>query len=98
MTTMGTIQIVSDISIMFLDIIHHRVHFFINRVIGASSIYWIQLSRFYLRTETESSLRNVWFFLKMDKTMDNVQKHNTCNNIPSSQTFKSYVSDSFHVA
>jgi hypothetical protein len=22
--------------------------------------------------------------------MDNVQKHNTCNNIPSSQTFKSY--------
>jgi hypothetical protein len=27
-----------------------------------SSIYWIQLSRFYLRTETESSLRNVVFF------------------------------------
>jgi hypothetical protein len=23
--------------------------------------------------------------------MDNVQKHNTCNNIPSSQTFKSYM-------
>jgi hypothetical protein len=49
--------------------------------IGASSIYWIQLSRFYLRTETESSLRNVVFFLKMDKTMDNVQKHNTCRTI-----------------
>jgi hypothetical protein len=29
--------------------------------IGASSIYWIQLGRFYLRTETESSLRNVVF-------------------------------------
>jgi hypothetical protein len=28
------------------------------------SIYWIQLSRFYLRTETESSLRNVVFFKK----------------------------------
>jgi hypothetical protein len=27
-------------------------------------------------------------FLKIDKTMDNVQKHNTCNNTPSSQTFK----------
>jgi hypothetical protein len=24
----------------------------------------------------------------MDKMMDNVQKHNTCNNIPLSQTFK----------
>jgi hypothetical protein len=23
--------------------------------------------------------------------MDNVQKHNTCNNIPSSQTFRSYL-------
>jgi hypothetical protein len=32
--------------------------------IGASSIYWIQLSRFYLRTETESSLRNVVVFKK----------------------------------
>jgi hypothetical protein len=32
--------------------------------IGASPIYWIQLSRFYLRTETESSLRNVVFFKK----------------------------------
>jgi hypothetical protein len=32
--------------------------------IGASSIYWIQLSTFYLRTETESSLRNIVFFKK----------------------------------
>jgi hypothetical protein len=29
--------------------------------------------------------------------MDNVQKHNTCNNIPSSQTFKSYESSSCSV-
>jgi hypothetical protein len=28
------------------------------------SIYWIQLSRFYLRTETESGLRNAVFFKK----------------------------------
>jgi hypothetical protein len=27
--------------------------------IGTSSIDWAQLSRFYLKTETESSLRNV---------------------------------------
>jgi hypothetical protein len=25
--------------------------------------------------------------------MDNVQKHNTCNNIPSSRAFKSYLSN-----
>jgi hypothetical protein len=29
--------------------------------IGTSSIDWTQLSRFYLKTETESSLRNVAF-------------------------------------
>jgi hypothetical protein len=53
--------------------------------IGSSSIDWAQLSRFYLKTETESSLRNVVFwkinrtvFLDKDKIMDNVQKHNTC--------------------
>jgi hypothetical protein len=48
--------------------------------IGTSSIDWAQQSRFYLKTETESSLRNVQTgrFLDKDKTMDNVQKHNTC--------------------
>jgi hypothetical protein len=61
-------------SIMFLDIIHRLVHFLKKHNVS----------------ETESSLRNVVFFKKMDKTMDNVQKLNTCNNIPSSQTFKSY--------
>jgi hypothetical protein len=60
------------------------------------SIYWTHLSRFYLRTGTQSSLRNVVLknkqdiFLKIDKTMDNVQKPNTCSNIPLSQTFRSY--------
>jgi hypothetical protein len=50
---------------------------------GTSSIDWTQL-RFYLKPETESSLRNVVLkinrtvFLDKDKTMDNVQKHNIC--------------------
>jgi hypothetical protein len=51
-------------------------------------------SPYLLKTETESSLRNV-VFLKinrtvLDKTMDNVKKHNICTNVPSSQTFRSY--------
>jgi hypothetical protein len=53
--------------------------------IGTSSIDWAQLSRFCLKTETESSFRNAVFwninrmvFLNRDKTMDNVQKHNIC--------------------
>jgi hypothetical protein len=47
-----------------------------------------QLSRFYLKTETDSSLRNFVFskinrtvFLDKARTMDNVQKQNICNNI-----------------
>jgi hypothetical protein len=39
-------------------------------------------------TEKESSLRNVAFSDK-NSTMDNVQKHNICTDVPSSQTFKS---------
>jgi hypothetical protein len=30
-------------------------------------------------------------FLDRDKTMVNVQKHNTCTDVPSSQTFGSYI-------
>jgi hypothetical protein len=54
-----------------------------------SSIDWAQLSRFYLKTETESSLRNVVFSKIIDqaKPMDNDQKHNIRTNI---QTFRSY--------
>jgi hypothetical protein len=36
------------------------------------SIYWAQLSRFHLKTETESSLQNVVFLIK-GRTMNNVQ-------------------------
>jgi hypothetical protein len=66
-------------------------------VMGTSSIDWAQLSMFYLKTETEPSLRNLAFwkinravFLDKDRTMDNVQQHNICTNVPSSQTFRSY--------
>jgi hypothetical protein len=41
--------------------------------IGTSSIDWAQKSRFFLRTETDSSLRNVVFSIEIG-TMDNVQK------------------------
>jgi hypothetical protein len=30
-------------------------------------------------------------FLDKDKMMNNVQKHNICTNVPSSQTFRSYL-------
>jgi hypothetical protein len=53
--------------------------------IGTSSVDWAQLSGFYLKTEAESSLRNLVFwninrtvFLDKNRTMDNVQKHNIC--------------------
>jgi hypothetical protein len=56
--------------------------------IRTSSIEWAQLSRFYLKTETEPSLRNVVFwninrkvFLDKDRTMGNVQKHNICTTV-----------------
>jgi hypothetical protein len=62
-----------------------------------SIIDWAQLSRFYMKTERESSLRNIVFWkinmtviLDKDMTMDNVQKHNIFTNVPSSQTFRSY--------
>jgi hypothetical protein len=64
--------------------------------ISTSSIDWAQLSRFYLKTDIESSLRNVVLknkqgcVLDKDMTMDNVQKHNICTNVPSSQTFSPY--------
>jgi hypothetical protein len=63
----------SSKNIMFLDIIHLYLE---NTV-----LFIFQLSRFYLKKETESSLRNFVFwkinrtmFLDKDKTNDNVQK------------------------
>jgi hypothetical protein len=50
---------------------------------ATSSSDWPQLSRFYPKPETESSLRNIVFWkinrmvlLDKDRMMDNVQKHN----------------------
>jgi hypothetical protein len=56
--------------------------------IGISSIDLAQLSRFYLKTETESNIRNI-VFLNKNRKMFNVQKHNICINVPWSQTFRS---------
>jgi hypothetical protein len=63
---------------MFLDIIHRSVFIY---GLGPDS-------KFYPKTETESSLRNVVFwkiysvvFLDKDRTMDNVQKHNICTGV-----------------
>jgi hypothetical protein len=47
---------------------------------GTRSNDWDQLSRFYLKTETESSLQNAVLKNKHDAMMDNVQKHNICTN------------------
>jgi hypothetical protein len=58
--------------------------------IRTSSVDRAQLSRHYLKTETKSSLRNVAFLYK-NRTMDNVQKHNICITVPSSQTFRSTI-------
>jgi hypothetical protein len=65
--------------------------------IETSSVYWTQLSRFYLRREIQSSLRNAVLKYKQDnilnkaETMDNVQECNNCTNLPSSQTFRSLI-------
>jgi hypothetical protein len=47
---------------------------------GTGYIDWAQISRFYRRTETDSSTRNVGF-LNENRKMGNAQKH-ICNNIP----------------
>jgi hypothetical protein len=45
-----------------------------------SFIYWAQVSKFHLKTETESSLRNAVFQIK-DRTVDNVQNDGSYINI-----------------
>jgi hypothetical protein len=52
------------------------------------SVYWVHLSRFHLKIETESSFQNVLFQIKY-RTMDNnVQNWDSYINIPSSQTYR----------
>jgi hypothetical protein len=57
--------------------------------IETSSVNWAQLSRYHLKTETESSLRNVMCVVNKNRTMDNAQTHDIFINIPLSQTFRS---------
>jgi hypothetical protein len=47
----------------------------------ASSFHWVLLNRFHLKTETESSHRNVMLYIKY-RTGDNVQIYNSCIHIP----------------
>jgi hypothetical protein len=42
--------------------IFDEMHNYISSLIGTSAIVWAQLSRFYLKTETETSLRNFVFW------------------------------------
>jgi hypothetical protein len=55
------------VTVIILDIIH-RPAFYLKHTVSengpetvTSSVYWTQLSRFHLKTETESSLRKVAF-------------------------------------
>jgi hypothetical protein len=60
---------------------------FKTRISATSPIDWAQLSRFHLKTESESSPRKVVCFNK-NRAMVYVQKHDNCVNIPSSRTSK----------
>jgi hypothetical protein len=59
--------------------------------VWASSIEWAQLSRFHLKTESESNLWNT--VLNKKRRMHNAQKHNSF--IPLSQTFRCFWNLSF---
>jgi hypothetical protein len=45
-------------------------------VTSSSSIYWVQLTRFHLKTKTETALQNVLSQIK-DRTMDNVHNRDS---------------------
>jgi hypothetical protein len=61
-----------------------------SRETETSSFYWDHLCRFHLKTETESSFRNVVFKIK-HRTMDNGQSCYSYINIPLSQSYGSYL-------
>jgi hypothetical protein len=64
MPSIGLWQWHINITITILDIIH------LSQETETRYIYCAQLSRFHLKTETESSLLDVVFYIK-DRTMDN---------------------------
>jgi hypothetical protein len=56
-------------------------------VCETNAIFWVQLGRFHLKTETVTSHRSVAFQIKV-RTMDNVQNVDSYINIPPSQTYR----------
>jgi hypothetical protein len=56
-----------------------------------SSLDWTQLSTSYWWERL--NLVSETFVLDKDKTMDSVQERNICTNVPSSQTFRSYLKE-----
>jgi hypothetical protein len=56
-----------------------------------SSIFWVQLSRYHLKTETESSLWNAMFKIKV-RTMDNVQNC-VCTQIADGPLYQTRIRD-----
>jgi hypothetical protein len=76
--------------LLCLDIIHRFVFTKKSTTFRRlDSVSVSQLSRCHLKTETDSSLRNVVDFFSKKKTMDNVQTQENFISEPSSQTFKS---------
>jgi hypothetical protein len=79
---------------MFLDIIHRLVHlkkknnfsetgFCLRPQVKPTQLDPIDRASPYLQTPMSVTQE------------DNIQKHNTCNNIPSSQTFRSYLHNQY---
>jgi hypothetical protein len=58
--------------------------------LGTNSIDWAQLISFYLKTETECSLRNAVFW-KINRTADNVQKHDICSVLTYEGVFQEFI-------
>jgi hypothetical protein len=61
--------------------------------VGASSIYWDQLRRYFTWGRRQSGLRNV--VLIKNRTTNNVQKVSNCINIPSTRISISYYNRGF---
>jgi hypothetical protein len=80
---------------MFLDIIHGLVYI-LNRPLYFSDDN-VSETEFCLRPQAKPTQLGLidraspyLQAFKYRKTVDNIQKHDTCSNVPSSQTFKSY--------
>jgi hypothetical protein len=61
--------------------------------IGIRSISWAQLCRFLPEDGDRIQSPKRYVLINKKRMMTNVQKHNNFINIPSSQTFRSYLPD-----